>query len=283
MAIFPGGKWDPLPENATQPKIRPTQIILHTAVDSPGPTRLRSYFAREDVGLESHFWVTLDGIVIQMMNTEVRADANRKANRRPDGTGAISIETEDEGDPIGVPWTAAQLDSLEAIIRWAAHVHSIPLTVCSSPDAPGLGYHSLFGAPSAWTPSAGKTCPGATRIRQFYEILLPRLEPVMSDTMPTQGAADLAAALYRTQLLREPDAAGLTFWTRYGEVNGAAALLSAFITSSQGEIMAGRAADRAAIAALQAEVDALKAAPGGVDVAKITQEVTAAIIGRLGA
>lgn len=57
-----------LPENATQGKIDPTQIILHTAVDAPGETDLHNYFGRPDVGVESHFFVQLDGDIIQYID-----------------------------------------------------------------------------------------------------------------------------------------------------------------------------------------------------------------------
>lgn len=314
MARYPGARWDPLPENATQSRIAPTQVILHTAVDAPGPTRLRSYFAREDVGVESHFWITLSGEVVQMMDTEVRADANRYANRRPDGTGAISIETEDEGDPLGVPWTSAQLEALEKVIRWASAEHDIPLRACQSPSDPGLGYHAQWGAPSAWTPSSGKTCPGATRIRQYETYLLPRLKEAAMAEMTNDKAKELSGALYEAFLLRDPDPAGLDYWTGVGEKRGALALLVGFITGARREIRLARSASATEaaslralsetmrgdlrdlsvqVAALRADVDALRAAldsfpplpsaPPEVDVEAVTSAVLERIIYRLSA
>lgn len=181
MSRYPGAEWKPLPENAYQPAITPTQFILHTAVDHPGPSNIPGYFGREDITVESHFWIYLDGRVIQMMDTNVRADANLKGNVR-----AISVETEDEGNPVGIPWTPAQLQSLIDLIRWAAEEHDIPLEVMPEWDAPGLGWHAMWGfvdnrrqtglIRSPWTPSLGKTCPGKTRIDQFHDVILPALQ-----------------------------------------------------------------------------------------------------------
>jgi hypothetical protein len=36
----------------------------------------------------------------------------------------------------------------------------------------GVGYHTLFGAPGAWTPVA-KSCPGPKRKVQFHDWLVP--------------------------------------------------------------------------------------------------------------
>lgn len=214
MAQMPGAEWRPLPENATQTKIRPTQVILHTAVDAPEPTRLERWFARVDVTVESHFWITLDGTIVQMMDTEVRADANRFANKRPDGTGAISIETEDEGDPLGVPWTEAQLEALKKVILWAHEEHGIPLELCSSHDSPGIGWHAMWGAPSEWTPAAAKTCPGRVRIQQIHTQLLPSLSK--EKKMTYEEAEKAVTVLYRTLLGRDPDPAGLDYWAGLG-------------------------------------------------------------------
>ena len=238
MARYPGGRWAPLPENATQAAIRPTQIILHTAVDSPGPTRLEAYFAREDVHVESHFWITLAGEVVQMMDTEVRADANRTANRRSDGTGAISIETEDEGNPAGVPWSDAQLRAIDQVCRWASSVHGIPLRKCEGPDDPGVGYHAMWGAPSAWTPTAGKTCPGPLRISQFEDVLLPLWEVPEMAGMNETSAKRLASALYWVFLKRDPgkDAVGHAYWTKVAMEQGGPEALVLFLMAAQGEI-----------------------------------------------
>lgn len=166
MARCPFAVWRPLPESGSQPLITATQAILHSAVDAPGPTSLYPYFARADVTLESHFFIKLDGTIEQYIDTSHSADANRWANER-----AVSIETEDEGNPDQRPWTPAQIRSIGRLLDWLCDTHPIPRRACTAWDAPGIGYHSMWGAPSPWTPAKGKTCPGAARIRQFPSII----------------------------------------------------------------------------------------------------------------
>lgn len=169
MAKIPGLIQNLLPQNKTQPKIVPTQWIVHTAVDAPGPTNLAGYFERHAY-LESHTWLRWDRHE-QLMDTEVRADANYLANRRSDGTGAISTETEDDGDPVGKPWNAYQVQELIRTGVELNRLHGIPPRLPARHDEPGMGYHSLF--PNHWTNVKGKTCPGPTRIQQFKDEILP--------------------------------------------------------------------------------------------------------------
>ncbi len=171
---------DFLPEAAWQPLIIPTQVIVHTAVDAPGPTDLQDYFEFHSK-LESHYWITLDGSIKRMMPTDVgncrRADANYRANKRPDGTGAISIETEDDGRPDLNPWTPAQIESIIYVIKLEADRHGFPTMRCRDSSDPGIGYHVMFGAPGPWTPKH-KTCPGPLRIAQFEDVIMPAVAPV---------------------------------------------------------------------------------------------------------
>lgn len=167
-----------LPENKTQPRIDPDQVILHTAVDAPGPTSLYGYFARGDVHVESHFFIRLDGTIEQYMDTERRADANYKANVR-----AISIETEDDGKNIA--WTDEQIRSIKLLGQWLMKEHPrIARRVCPGPDKSGWGYHSMWGAPSDWTPVKGKTCPGPARIDQFWKEIAPWLNGALPEPQP---------------------------------------------------------------------------------------------------
>lgn len=169
MAICPFANQRLLPENKTQSKIKPRIVILHTAVDSPGPTDLARYFARADVGAESHFYVWYDGRIDQMMDTNVRADANYKANDF-----AISIETEDEGKPDQLPWTPAQMDSLVKLTAWCCETHGIPKKKVETWNGAGIGYHSQFNDASGNTPWSihdGKTCPGKVRRTQVPEVI----------------------------------------------------------------------------------------------------------------
>jgi len=168
--------WREIPDNRRQPTMRATQVIMHSMA-SPGttPQDLIRYWSQPGTPLESHFIVGRDGRAWQLVDTGRSADANYRANRRPDGTGAISIETEDNiGNPDTLPWTAAQIDTLVRLALWAARVHGIPRRRCPSPSSPGVGFHTLFGAPSEWTP-VSKTCPGTIRIRQFNQTVLPAI------------------------------------------------------------------------------------------------------------
>lgn len=181
---YPKAKWRALPEEMRQPAIVPTQVILHTVVGHGSPY---SGFDRPGNGKESHLWVSMDGAWEQYVSLSRSADANYRANLRPDGTAAISVETEDLG-PATVAetaWTPVQVAELAKFLAWcndpeglpaawmALHgtvLHPIPLVRCATPDSPGVGYHTMFGAPSAWTPVA-KSCPGAARIAQFDTVL----------------------------------------------------------------------------------------------------------------
>lgn len=189
MARCSFAKWRPLPENSTQARITPTQVILHTAVDQPGPTNLWRFF-REDTGAESHFWVKLNGDIEQFMDTNVKANCNRKADIR-----AISIETEDDGNPRQRPWTQEQVASIILLLRWVNETHGIPLEFCRSWDSPGIGWHSMWGfrdpiaqtgpIDNPWSLYRGKDCPGKPRIRQLREEIVPALNS------PHQEDADM--------------------------------------------------------------------------------------------
>lgn len=160
--------WRPLPENATEPYINATQFVFHTQVGYFGG--LYSWFARSDVYAESHFGLSMGGYLEQYIDTARQADAQYRANIR-----AISLECEDKGDPIKYPYSDAQLEVMVRLGRWAMQHHPIEPRKCPTWDASGFGYHSMWGAPSNWTPSRGKTCPGATRIRQLETEVFPEL------------------------------------------------------------------------------------------------------------
>jgi N-acetylmuramoyl-L-alanine amidase/LAGLIDADG-like domain len=150
-----GGSHKLLPEWNRQPRITPTTIIDHSIV---GSALGAWYYFRDKTGIESHFIVrgapsgSRDGHIWQLMDTGRRADANLDANAF-----AISIETEDNGDPDHFPWSRAQLASLRWLHAKLRRVHpTIPRRRCPSPRGGGLGYHTMWGAPSAWTPVSGK-------------------------------------------------------------------------------------------------------------------------------
>lgn len=176
MSLCPFAVKRLLPENDRQKRIVPVSAIWHSAVDAPGPSTLYHYFARADVGLESHFFIKLDGIIEQYMDTEVRADANYRANgfwRSGMYCGAVSVETEDDGNPNERKWTPSQVDSSIKLGAWLSDTHQIPPVLCSAWDGNGFGYHTLF--PNDWTNVRGKTCPGTVRIPQFKQEILPAI------------------------------------------------------------------------------------------------------------
>ena len=168
------------PESDDQPAIKPTQVIFHSIAAPWDEQRLLEHW--RTTNLESHFGVDYDGSVGQYIGTETRADANAGANLRPDGTGAVSVESASRVDSTD-PWTDAQLETLTALGVWAHRRHpAIPLRICRTATDPGFGYHSLF---PAWSTS-GTTCPGPARIRQFREVLFPRI------VARANGAEDMA-------------------------------------------------------------------------------------------
>lgn len=177
MALCPFAVKKLITPGSNDPRITPTQVILHVAV-SEGAS-LHEYFRDRSGGIESHFYVRRDGTVEQYRDTDYEADANYTANCR-----AISIETQGMGDG---EWTPAQLKSLKRLIAWAKAAHGVPLRPCPSHDEPGVGYHVMFGAPGPWTPVA-KSCPGPDRVRQFNEVLVPWLRK------PAKRASRIARA-----------------------------------------------------------------------------------------
>ncbi len=161
MAIYPGaGTSKLLPENATQPRIKPRVVIMHSAA---GRGSLWNFFRRSS-NLESHFWVSERGVVEQYMDTTRRADANNKANGF-----AISIETESSRSATE-PWTPAQFEAIINLVRWCCDTHDIPKIKCPTWDGYGIGWHIQFGAPGAWTP-VSKSCPGPARIAQMPTLI----------------------------------------------------------------------------------------------------------------
>jgi hypothetical protein len=182
MARCPFAVWHRCPGN--EPPIRPTQFIFHTAVNRSIMSVERYFCSGASGGIEAHFGVggvwapNENGKLRQWRDTGEQADANFRANLRPDGTGAISVETADNAPPTAAqiePWTRAQVNTLVALGRWVHDKHGVPLRVCRNPDDPGYGWHAMWGAPSSWTPIAGKECPGPVRIAMLETIVLPRI------------------------------------------------------------------------------------------------------------
>lgn len=170
MAWYPEATKKVIKPGPNDPPIIAVGAILH--VDAGNSPDLFKYFSEQSDGIESHFHVPKAGPVIQMRDTHFEADANLKANsfyaagRR---YGFVSIETQGFG---AGEWNSHQLDQIRRLLVWLSETHNFPLKKCDNPQGPGVGYHTLFGAPGPWTPRA-KTCPGPDRVRQFNNLLVP--------------------------------------------------------------------------------------------------------------
>jgi hypothetical protein len=170
MAWYAGAtRMELRPEAGQQPSIRPTQLIVHSIAGPWTPRRTYEYW-RDSTSLESHFGLGYDGTLAQYVGTETRADANAGANRRPDGTGAVSIETASNTGSTD-PWTEQQIEELIRLGVWMHQRHGVPLRICRTADDPGFGWHSLH---RAWSTS-GTACPGSKRIAQFREVAFPAI------------------------------------------------------------------------------------------------------------
>lgn len=174
MALYPGATLMLLPENKSQARIKPRLAILHSA---GGEAELFGWWMNDQSrGLECHFWVSRGGEVVQYMDTEVRADANGEANSY-----AVSIETQSTSHA-SEPWDPAQVTAIVHLLDWLCRTHDIPRylnqanpRIQAGADR-GVDYHVHWGAPGPWTPSRGKVCPGAERIRQITREVIPRLQ-----------------------------------------------------------------------------------------------------------
>jgi len=264
MAWYPGAtKMELQPESDAQPAIKPTQFILHSIVAPWTPQRTYEYW-RDSTNLESHFGLGYDGSLGQFIGTETRADANAAANRRADGTGAVSLESASNLEASD-PWTAAQVESLIRLGVWLHETHGIPLRICRTADDPGYGYHRLF---TAWNPD-GHACPGDARVKQFKEVVFPGIvaratgQTSEEDDMPT--AAEVAKAVLTLDgVISVPGAPATNpTWT---------------LASTQTEILKRIDAVRTAEAAQTAAITKLAALVGtGVDTAAVVAAVKAAI------
>ena len=199
MAWYPlAKKLELQPESDQQPAIRPTQFIVHSLAAPWDEQQTFEYW--KSTNLESHFGLDYDGSLGQFIGTETRADANAGANRRADGTGAVSIETASNLKHTD-PWTPEQIEALIKLGVWLHEHHGVPLRICRAHDDRGFGYHSMF---PQWSTS-GTACPGAARIKQFREVVFPGIvaraagqtPPPEEDDMPT--AQEIADAVWAKQ------------------------------------------------------------------------------------
>lgn len=154
-----------IPPGDNDPPIVPRVAILH--VDAGNADSLYDYFKNRSGGVESHFHIKRNGTIEQYRSIYYQADANNDANDF-----AVSIETQGYGEG---KWTRRQRRSIKRLLLWLHDEAGIPLRKVQHWDGAGIGYHTLFGAPSRWTPVA-KSCPGPDRIKQFNDKLVPWID-----------------------------------------------------------------------------------------------------------
>jgi hypothetical protein len=207
MAWYPGAtKMELQPESDAQPAIRPTQFILHSIV-APWTAKRTYEYWRDSTNLESHFGLGYEGDLAQYIGTQTRADANYLANRRADGTGAVSLESA-SNTQASDPWTAAQVEQLIKLGVWLHQEHAIPLRICRTWDDPGFGYHRMF---KEWNPD-GHSCPGDARVKQFKEVVFPgivaraagKTNPPEEDPMAGISKQDIFDAVWKTDQVAAP-------------------------------------------------------------------------------
>lgn len=251
------------PESDDQPAIRPTQFIVHSLA-APWTAKRTFEYWRDSTNLESHFGLGYAGDLAQFIGTQTRADANAAANLRPDGTGAVSIETASNLDGTD-KWTGEQVEALIRLGAWLHTEHGIPLRLCRTADDPGFGWHKQF---TAWNPN-GHACPGPARIEQFKTVVFPGIvaratgKTTEEDDMPTVDEI-ATAVLKKDGIISIPGAPATNpTWT-----------LSSSVTEILKRIDAVRATETAQSAAI-AKLASLIGS--GVDTAAVVTAVQQAI------
>lgn len=214
MAWYPEATKKVIKPGPNDPPIIVVGAILH--VDAGNNGDLFKYFSEQSDGIESHFHIPKAGPIHQYRDTHFEADANLKANsfyRDGKRYGFVSIET--QGLAAG-EWNAHQVAQIKRLLRWLSETHDFPLLKATDPRGPGVGYHTLFGAPGPWTPNA-KTCPGPDRVRQFNEVLVPWFAggaPAGTDAPPIgKDELDMDEKTLRAIFADELDKQDRALWT----------------------------------------------------------------------
>ncbi|MEV6313353.1 N-acetylmuramoyl-L-alanine amidase [Streptomyces sp. NPDC051840] len=274
MAWYPRAtKYELQPESDSQPAIRPTQFIVHSIIAPWTAKRVYEYW-RDSTNLESHFGLGYAGDLGQFIGTETRADANAGANRRADGTGAVSIETASNTKGTD-PWTDEQVEELIKLGVWLHQKHGLPLRVCRTHDDPGFGYHSMF---PQWSTS-GTACPGAARIKQFKTVVFPGIVARANGTTideedPMAGITkqDIYDAVWRTDAIGAPADAADAKTNKTWQAQS-------ILKDIQARVRANTAAEAAQTAALTALA---KLVGSGVDtdavIAAVREEIRDAVV-----
>lgn len=263
------------PESDSQAAITPTQFIVHSLA-APWSIERTYEFWKNSTNLESHFGLGYDGRLGQYIGTNTRADANASANVR-----AISLESAANTSNTD-PWTDDQINTLVKVMDWAADEHNIPRRRCRSWTDPGFGYHRLH---PEWS-TGGTYCPGDARVKQFNEIVLPRLiagDVEETHVALTQADIDAVALATANKLI----AGGGVLETT--DVANVATATTARLTAAGGVLdtirIQGAAngssltAVASSLAAAHGKLDAIKTILDAVDLSDLPEDVAAKLNG----
>lgn len=209
MALYPGARHRLIPAGTNDPPITVIGAILH--VDAGNSKSLYGYFSEKSGGIESHFHIPKEGQPEQYRDTGREADANLKANSfvvNGKRYGFVSIETQGFGSG---EWNAHQLDEIKKLLLWLSRTHDFSLRRCPAWNKSGVGYHTMWGAPSEWTPVA-KSCPGPDRVKQFNNVLVPWFATAGKPTAPPAQEEDVA--LTQAEINAVATAAANAVWAK---------------------------------------------------------------------
>jgi hypothetical protein len=124
--------------------------------------------------VSSHFVIAKDGRTAQIVDTDIRAWAQRSGN-------PSWLSVENEGF-VPNELTAQQIEANARLLVRANQIYGIPLQIATSPSGRGLGHHSM-GAENRvdWGHSQ---CPGRAIIAQKPEIVARALEIANPGSVP---------------------------------------------------------------------------------------------------
>jgi len=187
MAIVaPMATWKPF-TGKSQKSLTYDLICVHTMV---GTLSGSWSWANQSGNPYWHFGLGGDGTLWQCVDLQYRSAANLDGNHH-----VIPIETADMGTPFpdwsgsDVPaWTTSQIDKLVELIAWLCMRFQIPAVLVpdTKPQRRGLAYHRQGINPwrveggELWSNANGKVCPGDRRIAQFEDIVIPRVQQIVS-------------------------------------------------------------------------------------------------------
>lgn len=259
-------------------------ICLHIAV-STGAS-LFNYF-NQPGNPTSHFYVRFSGEVEQYVSTAYRAPAQLDGNPT-----MIGIETQGGvGANLNEGWYDPQRESLARLCAWLHETHGIPLQAMpnSKPSSRGVGYHKQGVDPyrvdggELWSSAFGKVCPGDVRIQQIPGIITRARQIVTqeddgtmawTDAQIASAVADMKeaaatlneiATLWRTHAVRMDNLVnqqlpgiGVDVDEVRQNTSLTASRLGTNVGADLGAIRDGIAALDAKVAAIKADVDALR-------------------------